>query len=153
MTGLVKLGFMPLDDAAGLIAAKALGFFADEGLNVELSREASWATIRDKVAVGALDGAHMLAPMVLAQSLGIGSEATPMIAPLASVADASSATGRYQTSPKLSRARYAAVMSASIEPWPPSTLASLEPWEIAGLPGIAVPALVIWPMISARWLI
>ena len=56
MTGLVKLGFMPLDDAAGLIAAKALGFFADEGLDVELSREASWATIRDKVAVGALEG-------------------------------------------------------------------------------------------------
>lgn len=92
MTGLVKLGFMPLDDAAGLIAAKALGFFADEGLDVELSREASWATIRDKVAVGALDGAHMLAPMVLAQSLGIGSEATPMIAPLALAADGAAIT-------------------------------------------------------------
>ncbi|KRB41013.1 CmpA/NrtA family ABC transporter substrate-binding protein [Phenylobacterium sp. Root700] len=92
MSGPLKLGFMPLDDAAGLIVAKALGFFADEGLDVELSREASWATIRDKVAVGALDGAHMLAPMVLAQSLGIGSEATAMIAPLALATDGAAIT-------------------------------------------------------------
>lgn len=88
----LKLGFMPLDDAAGLIVAKALGFFADEGLEVELSREGSWATIRDKVAVGALDGAHMLAPMVLAQSLGIGSEVTAMIAPLALATDGAAIT-------------------------------------------------------------
>lgn len=92
MSGPLKLGFMPLDDAAGLIVAKALGFFADEGVDVELSREASWATIRDKVAVGALDGAHMLAPMVLAQSLGIGSEATAMIAPLALATDGAAIT-------------------------------------------------------------
>ncbi len=92
MSGPLKLGFMPLDDAAGLIVAKALGFFADEGLDVELCREASWATIRDKVAVGALDGAHMLAPMVLAQSLGIGSEASAMIAPLALATDGAAIT-------------------------------------------------------------
>ena len=92
MSGSLKLGFMPLDDAAGLIVAKALGFFDDEGLDVELSREASWATIRDKVAVGALDGAHMLAPMVLAQSLGIGGEATAMIAPLALATDGAAIT-------------------------------------------------------------
>lgn len=83
MSGPLKLGFVPLSDAAGLIVAQALGFFKDEGLEVELSREASWATVRDKLAVGALDGAQMLAPMALAQTLGIGSEATPMIVPLA----------------------------------------------------------------------
>ncbi len=92
MSGPLKLGFMPLDDAAGLIVAKALGFFVDEGLDVELSREASWATIRDKVAVGALDGAHMLAPMALAQSLGIGSEATAMVAPMALATDGAAIT-------------------------------------------------------------
>ena len=78
----LRLGFVPLSDAAGLIVAQAMGFFADEGLEVELSREASWATIRDKVAVGALDGAHILAPMVLAQTLGLDSLATAMVAPL-----------------------------------------------------------------------
>ncbi|MBO9545047.1 CmpA/NrtA family ABC transporter substrate-binding protein [Caulobacter sp.] len=68
MSGLseLKLGFIPLTDCAPLAAAQALGFFEEEGLAVELVREVSWATIRDKVAVGALDGAHMLAPMVLA---------------------------------------------------------------------------------------
>ena len=72
MSGLadLKLGFIPLTDCAPLVVAKSLGFFTEEGLDVSLSREASWATIRDKVAVGALDGAHMLAPMALAAAAG-----------------------------------------------------------------------------------
>ncbi len=77
----LRLGFVPLNDAAALIVARDKGYFADEGLSVELSREASWATVRDKVAVGALDGAHMLAPLALAMALGAGCEATAMIAP------------------------------------------------------------------------
>jgi len=79
----LTLGFIPLTDCAPLVVAKALGLFAEEGLAVALSREASWATIRDKVAVGALDGAHMLAPMALAAGLGGGVLAAPMLAPLA----------------------------------------------------------------------
>jgi ABC-type nitrate/sulfonate/bicarbonate transport system substrate-binding protein len=82
VSAVLKLGFIPLNDAAPLIVAKAKGFYEAEGLDVSLSREASWATIRDKVAVGALDGAHMLAPMILAASLGVGGERTPMVAPL-----------------------------------------------------------------------
>ena len=82
-SGLLQLGFIPLVDAAPLIVAREKGFFAAEGLSVSLSREGSWATIRDKVAAGALDGAHMLAPMVLAASLGIGCEPKAMIAPIA----------------------------------------------------------------------
>jgi two-component system, oxyanion-binding sensor len=66
----LRLGFIPLTDCAPLAVAHARGFFEEEGLNVELVREASWATIRDKVAVGALDGAHMLAPMALAGAEG-----------------------------------------------------------------------------------
>ena len=79
----LKLGFVPLTDAAPLIVAQAKGFFADEGLDVELSREVSWATVRDKVSVGALDGAHMLAPMALAASLGLGSEPARLVVPMA----------------------------------------------------------------------
>lgn len=79
----LTLGYIPLNDAAPLIVADARGFFAAEGLDVELSREASWATIRDKLAVGVLDAAHMLAPAMLATSLGVGGEATPMLAPMA----------------------------------------------------------------------
>jgi NitT/TauT family transport system ATP-binding protein/nitrate/nitrite transport system substrate-binding protein len=86
VSGLVelRLGFIPLTDCAPIVAAKALGFFEEEGLDVTLSREASWATIRDKVAVGALDGAHMLAPMALASTMGAGGgDVVPIIAPLA----------------------------------------------------------------------
>lgn len=82
-SGELKLGFVPLNDAAPLIVAKERGFFAAEGLQVELSREVSWATVRDKVAAGALDGAHMLAPIALATTLGAGGEPQPMVAPLA----------------------------------------------------------------------
>lgn len=79
----VRLGFIPLNDCAPLAAAQEKGFFAEEGLTVELSREASWANIRDKVQVGVLDGAHMLAPMAVASSLGVGGEAVTMAVPMA----------------------------------------------------------------------
>ncbi|HYE46508.1 MAG TPA: CmpA/NrtA family ABC transporter substrate-binding protein [Caulobacter sp.] len=79
----LRLGFIPLSDAAPLIVAREHGFFEEEGLRVELSREASWANIRDRVASGALDGGHMLAPMTLAASMGVGGERTPMTVPLA----------------------------------------------------------------------
>lgn len=82
MTALT-LGFIPLTDCAPLLAAKAKGYFAAEGLEVSLSREASWATVRDKVAFGALDAAHMLAPMVVAAALGLAGQPVPLIAPMA----------------------------------------------------------------------
>lgn len=68
----VSYGIIPLTDCAPLVVAKEKGFFARYGLTVELSIEASWANIRDKVLVGALDGAHMLAPLPIATTLGIG---------------------------------------------------------------------------------
>jgi len=77
----LRLGYIPLNDAAPVIAAREKGFFAAEGLEVTLSREASWANIRDKVSVGLLDGAHMLGPMPIACSLGVSGPLTPMIAP------------------------------------------------------------------------
>ena len=54
-----------------MVAAEK-GFFKKHSLDVTLSKEASWANIRDKVMIGALDGAHMLAGMPLAATLGIG---------------------------------------------------------------------------------
>jgi len=79
----LKLGFIALNDCAMLVAAKEKGFFEAEGLDVELVREPSWANIRDKVAAGAIDGAHMLASMGLASTLGAGSPAKAMVMPLA----------------------------------------------------------------------
>lgn len=80
----LRLGFIALNDAAPLIVAEAKGYFEAEGLEVLLSREVSWATMRDKVKVGALDAAHMLAPTALAITLGAtGDEPTPLVAPMA----------------------------------------------------------------------
>lgn len=74
----LAIGFIPLTDAAPLIVADRLGLFAAEGLEVSLRREPSWANIRDKVTVGAYDAGHMLAPMPLASTLGLGGIAKPM---------------------------------------------------------------------------
>lgn len=78
----LDLGFVALTDAAPLIVAQQRGFFEAEGLRVTLRREVSWATIRDKVAAGMFEGAHMLAPAALALTLGAGSEPANVIVPL-----------------------------------------------------------------------
>lgn len=75
----LTLGFIPLTDCAPLVIAKEHGYFAKYGLDVTLSKETSWANIRDKVAMGILDGAQMLAPMPLAMTLGIGPIHKPMV--------------------------------------------------------------------------
>ncbi len=74
----LALGFVPLTDCAPLVVAKEKGYFEQRGLDVELSRESSWANIRDKVSVGMLDGAQMLAGMPLASACGLDTSA-PMI--------------------------------------------------------------------------
>lgn len=75
----LRLGIIPLTDCAPLVAARELGYFAEQGLDVRLSREASWANIRDKVQLGALDGAQMLGPMPLAGTLGVAGPRKPMV--------------------------------------------------------------------------
>jgi two-component system, oxyanion-binding sensor len=76
-----RIGFIPLVDAAVLIAARELDFAAAEGVDLELCRETSWSNIRDKVAFGLFEGAHMLAPMPIAMRLGLGSVAHDAVAP------------------------------------------------------------------------
>jgi ABC-type nitrate/sulfonate/bicarbonate transport system substrate-binding protein len=66
----MRLGFVPLFDAAPLLVADALGLFETVGLRVALSPEGSWASIRDKLAFSALDGAHLLSPMPIALAAG-----------------------------------------------------------------------------------
>jgi nitrate/nitrite transport system substrate-binding protein len=74
----LRIGFLPLTDCAVLVAALERGFFEKYGLYVTLQREVSWANIRDRVAFGELDAAHMLAPMPLAATLGIDGLGVPM---------------------------------------------------------------------------
>jgi ABC-type nitrate/sulfonate/bicarbonate transport system substrate-binding protein len=69
----LRVGFVPLTDCAPLVMAHELGLFRKYGLNVELSRELGWATIRDKVIHGELEAAHAVAGMPVAATLGLGS--------------------------------------------------------------------------------
>ncbi len=71
--GKLRLGFVPLTDCAPLVMAQELGLFKKYGLQVQLSRELGWATVRDKIAHGEIDAAHALAAMPLAATLGLGS--------------------------------------------------------------------------------
>jgi ABC-type nitrate/sulfonate/bicarbonate transport system substrate-binding protein len=75
----VTFGIIPLTDCAVIVVAHEKGYFKKYGLNSSVSREASWANIRDKVALGVLDGAHMLAGMPIAATLGLGLPPTPMV--------------------------------------------------------------------------
>lgn len=78
----LTLGFIPLVDCAPLVVAVELGFAAAEGLALDLVRETSWANIRDRVMLGHFHAAHMLGPLPIASTLGIGSHLdVPMVAP------------------------------------------------------------------------
>lgn len=79
----IVAGFMPLLDSAILVAAKEKGFAAKEGIDLTLVRENSWANIRDRMAVGHFQVAHMLAPMPIAANLGLTPLAARTIAPIA----------------------------------------------------------------------
>jgi two-component system, oxyanion-binding sensor len=81
MTTPVHIGFIPLVDAAALIIAVDKGFTAAEGLDVTLVREVSWSNVRDKLNIGLFDAAHLLAPVAIASSLGIGHVKMPITAP------------------------------------------------------------------------
>lgn len=73
----LKIGFIPITCATPLIMAHPLGFYKKEGLNVEVTKTAGWALVRDKVINKEYDASHFLSPMPLAMSLGLGSTAVP----------------------------------------------------------------------------
>jgi NitT/TauT family transport system ATP-binding protein len=79
----IVAGFMPLLDSSILVAAKEKGFAEAEGIDLVLARETSWANIRDRMAVGHFQVAHVLAPMPIASNLGLTPLAAPTIAPMA----------------------------------------------------------------------
>jgi two-component system, oxyanion-binding sensor len=77
----LRIGFIPLCDAAALLVAVDKGFAAAEGLEIELLREVSWSNVRDKLNIGLFDAAHLLAPVAIASSLGVGHVKVPIVAP------------------------------------------------------------------------
>ncbi len=77
----LKVGFIPITCATPIIMGAPLGFYSKHGLNVEVVKTAGWAVVRDKTINKEYDASHMLAPMPIAISLGLGSNAIPFAVP------------------------------------------------------------------------
>ncbi|MDJ0632558.1 MAG: CmpA/NrtA family ABC transporter substrate-binding protein [Xenococcaceae cyanobacterium MO_188.B29] len=71
----LRVAFLPITCASPIIMSDPLGFYKKHGLNVELQKYASWSVVRDAAIAGELDAYHMLAPMPIAMTLGLGSTA------------------------------------------------------------------------------
>lgn len=69
----IRLGYIRSVDCAPLVVAQEFGIFQDFDLDVQLSREVGWASVRDKIVYGELDASQALGPMAFAISLGLGS--------------------------------------------------------------------------------
>ncbi len=97
----VPCGFMPLSDSAVLVAAVEMGFAAGEGIDLDLRREASWSNIRDRIAIGAYPVAHMLSPMALSISAGLGPLRSPIDAPFVMNLNGNTLTARTEIAARL----------------------------------------------------
>lgn len=71
VTGL-RVGIMPLSDCASVVVAAAMGFDRKHGIRIHPVREASWASLRDKLLCGQLDAAQMLYGLAYGVQTGIG---------------------------------------------------------------------------------
>jgi len=77
----LKVGFIPITCATPIIMSQPMGFYGRQGLNVEVVKTAGWAVIRDKTINKEYDAAHMLSPMPLAITLGVGAKPLPYTMP------------------------------------------------------------------------
>ncbi len=77
----LSIGFLPLTDCAVLVAAKERGFAEAEALDLTLVRDISWATVRDRLIFRQVQAAHLLGPLAVAVSLGIGQHQAALAAP------------------------------------------------------------------------
>ncbi len=75
----LNIGFVPMTDCAPLIAAKELGYFERVGLEVHLSREVGWATVRERMLHRELDASHAHASMIYEMSFGLGRQSIPCL--------------------------------------------------------------------------
>ena len=69
----LKIGFIPITCATPIIMSEPLGFYKKYGFNAEVVKMPSWGAVRDSAIAGELDAYHMLAPMPIAMTLGLGS--------------------------------------------------------------------------------
>jgi len=77
----ISIAFLPLTDSAVLVAAREQGFAAEQGIDLNLVRSTSWATLRDRLVYGQVQAAHMLAPLAIAVTLGLSQHRAALAAP------------------------------------------------------------------------
>lgn len=77
----LRIAFLPLTDAAVLVAARERGFAEEEGIALDLVRTTSWATLRDRLVFGQVHAAHMLAPLAVAVTLGLSQQPAALATP------------------------------------------------------------------------
>jgi nitrate/nitrite transport system substrate-binding protein len=78
----MRFGMIALTDCAPIVMAHELGYFKKFGINSVVSKEASWAVIRDKLSLGENHATHMLIGMPFASTMGLaGSPVKPMVIP------------------------------------------------------------------------
>src|SRR2546425_3813069 len=77
----LKIGFIPITCATPIITREPMGFYKKQGLNAQVLKASSWAMIRDISINGETDATHMLSPMPLAISMGVGSQSVPYVMP------------------------------------------------------------------------
>ena len=68
----LKIGFIPLTDCASVVMASVMEFDKKYGIKIVPSKEASWASVRDKLVNGELDAAHVLYGLIYGVQMGIG---------------------------------------------------------------------------------
>jgi nitrate/nitrite transport system substrate-binding protein len=81
-TKTMRFGIIALTDCSSIVMAHELGFFKQFGIESVISKEASWAVIRDKLSIGENHATHMLLGMPFASTMGLaGSPVKPMVIP------------------------------------------------------------------------
>jgi nitrate/nitrite transport system substrate-binding protein len=67
----VKIGFIPLTDCASVVMASVLGIDKKYGVKITPTKEASWASVRDKLVNGEIDFAHVLYGLIYGVHQGV----------------------------------------------------------------------------------
>ena len=84
-TSQISLGFLPILEAAPLVIGVHKGFFAKHGLEVTLSKQASWTAARDNVVLGSVGGGidggqwQMPMPQMISEGALTNGKKVPMV--------------------------------------------------------------------------
>ncbi len=74
----LTIGFIPITCATPIVMSDPLGFYEKHGLKVTVKKMPNWAAVRDSAIAGELDAYHMLSPMPIAITMGLGSATFPI---------------------------------------------------------------------------